>query len=396
MTHLVVAVLGVIAGATAVYVALQWKHHNLQEQKEDQDRREVKIQESLKKMERFKNEKAEFDLRVISFKELEDENSILKRDLQNIDVNLRKIELDRNIQQEKQEGLDRRGGELGRRYLADNIKWITASLTPNNFVTCKKRLQTAIDWCRKIDFAITAKEETGFHQDLKAEFQKTVRAALEREEQARIKAQIREEQKLEKEIERELERLERECSAIQAALDKALAEAKDEHGAEVELLRQRLAEAEEKSQRAKSRAQMTRAGHVYVISNVGSFGDGVFKIGMTRRLDPMDRVKELGDASVPFGFDVHMMLSSDDAPALESVLHRHFHRLRVNKVNPRKEFFKTTIDSIATVVRGNHGEVEYVADAEALEYRQSMEISEEDQDFLESTFNQLSRDTSGD
>lgn len=97
----------------------------------------------------------------------------------------------------------------------------------------------------------------------------------------------------------------------------------------------------------------------------------LFKVGMTRRLEPMDRVKELGDASVPFSFDVHAMISSDDAPALESALHRELDQCRVNTVNLRKEFFRTDIDTIVGAVKKNHGTVEYVADAEALEYFQS-------------------------
>jgi hypothetical protein len=120
-----------------------------------------------------------------------------------------------------------------------------------------------------------------------------------------------------------------------------------------------------------SLAQQTRAGHVYVISNVGSFGPGVFKIGMPRRREPLDRVHELGDASVPFPFDVHAMIRCDDAPALEAALHQRFRSYRVNRVNPRKEFFRVGVEEIAAAVREHHGEVEYRADAEALEYMNS-------------------------
>jgi hypothetical protein len=111
-------------------------------------------------------------------------------------------------------------------------------------------------------------------------------------------------------------------------------------------LEQQLAEAKAKEQRAKSMAEMTRRGHVYVISNIGSFGEIVYKIGLTRRLDPMERVKELGDASVPFSFDVHALIYTEDAPALEAALHREFTDRRVNAVNLRKEFFKTDLASI--------------------------------------------------
>ena len=95
-----------------------------------------------------------------------------------------------------------------------------------------------------------------------------------------------------------------------------------------------------------SRAQMTRSGHVYVISNVGSFGQDVFKVGMSRRLDPMERVKELGDASVPFPFDVHAMIFTEDAPGLEKAIHRQIWESRVNRVNDRREFFQLTMSEL--------------------------------------------------
>ncbi|KYF67957.1 GIY-YIG nuclease family protein [Sorangium cellulosum] len=125
-------------------------------------------------------------------------------------------------------------------------------------------------------------------------------------------------------------------------------------------------------ERAISQAQMTRSGNVYVISNVGSFGEHVYKIGMTRRLQPMDRIKELGDASVPFEFDVHAMIKSDDAPALEGALHREFHHRRVNLVNERKEFFRIELDEFAITVQKLHGEIEFARIAEAKEYRQTL------------------------
>jgi hypothetical protein len=183
-----------------------------------------------------------------------------------------------------------------------------------------------------------------------------------------------------------MDTLERERAAIQAALTKALADAHDSHSEEIERLKAKLSEAEERNRRAIAQAQLTRAGHIYVISNFGSFGPDVFKIGMTRRLEPMDRIAELGDASVPFPFDVHMMISCEDAPSLENALHRHFHLNRINKVNPRKEFFKVTLEDIAQIVESKHGKVDYIADADALEYRQSMSMTVDDQEYIEQAF----------
>jgi multidrug efflux pump subunit AcrA (membrane-fusion protein) len=173
---------------------------------------------------------------------------------------------------------------------------------------------------------ISKNEERVLLEELKKQFELAVRAAVEREEQARIRAQMREELKREKEIQDEIERAEREKRAVQVALDRAMREADGRHSVEIARLQAQLAEAEAKSQRAISQAQLTKAGTVYVISNIGSFGEGVFKIGMTRRLEPMDRVIELGDASVPFPFDVHMMIATDNAPELEKALHRAFYK----------------------------------------------------------------------
>jgi hypothetical protein len=113
-------------------------------------------------------------------------------------------------------------------------------------------------------------------------------------------------------------------------------------------------------------------GHVYVISNIGSFGEDVYKIGMTRRLEPMDRVIELGDASVPFPFDVHAMIRSDDAPTLEKHLHKHFMMDQVNKLNPRKEFFKLGIANIKQAVDELGIEAHWTLTADAREYRESL------------------------
>ncbi len=400
MLYVFTFLMGLIAGSVCVFLALAVKRMRLKEQKSKQDAQGKSIRKTLQAIKTKQQEldqqavqlqvqQKEIDARVVSYRELQMENAILKRDLQNIDVDLRKVQLDRELQRKTQETLDQRSNDLGGRYLKENIKWIGSSLTTNNFVACKQRLQKVIERCRGIGFDVSAEEEASLLVDLKEEYEKIVRAAFEREEQNRIKTQIREEQRLEREIERELKQLDRERAAIQAALDKALAETEDKHSEEIERLKARLAEAEEKSQRAISRAQMTKSGHVYIISNIGSFGEGVFKIGLTRRLEPRDRVRELSCASVPFPFDVHMMISSDNAPALENVLHKAMHKLRINKTNPRKEFFKTDIEAIRQVVEENHGEVQYVADPEALEYRQSLTILDEDLEFIENVYDAL-------
>ncbi|USD28448.1 DUF4041 domain-containing protein [Pseudoalteromonas sp. SCSIO 43201] len=211
---------------------------------------------------------------------------------------------------------------------------------------------------------------------------------IELAEQREIKQQIREEEKARKEIEKAIKEAEKEERILQKALEKAraeLASANEEQRMEFEAqladLESKLVEAEERGQRALSMAQQTRRGHVYVISNIGSFGDNVFKIGMTRRLEPLDRVKELGDASVPFSFDIHAMIYSEDAPTLEKELHRRFERESVNKINPRKEFFKTSLAEIRQVVeQQNLSDVHWTMKAEAAEYRESLAIEKAQQE----------------
>lgn len=327
-----------------------------------------------------------FEHQIISYQELKDENAVLKRDLQNIDVNLQKRELDAEIREQRQKQLDDRSTQLAKRYLGDTVKAVVASIGPSNFSACKHKLLEVIARCREIGFEVPTDEEARLLSDLRQEFEKEVRAAFQREEQSRIKAQIREEERLKREIDRELKQLERERAAIQAALDQALAAAKGEHTAEVERLQARLAEAEEKSKRTMSMAQQTKAGHVYVISNIGTFGTDVFKIGMTRRLEPKERVDELGSASVPFPFDVHMMIHCDDAPAPENALHKALHNNRVNRANPRKEFFKAQLPEIVKVVEQHHGTVDYVATPEALEYHQSISMSAADSEYIEKVY----------
>lgn len=324
--------------------------------------------------------------RVITYEELSAENLVLKRDLQNIDVNLNKLQLDVDAQDQRQGSLEQRSNQLAQRYLSESVKAIVAAVGPNNFSVSKQRLLSTIQRCREIGYEISKDNEAKLLADLKTEFEKAVKAEFERQEQARIKAQIREEERLKRDAEREIKQAEREQAAIQAALDQALAAANNQHTAEVQRLQEKLAEAEERAKRAISMAQLTKSGHVYVISNIGSFGSDVFKVGMTRRLDPKERVYELGCAAVPFPFDIHMMIRSEDAPALENALHRALHKQRINKANPRKEFFKTNVEIILQAARTAGATVEYVADAEALEYHQSLNMSDEDAELIDRVY----------
>jgi len=202
-----------------------------------------------------------------------------------------------------------------------------------------------------------------------------------REEQRRIQEQIREEEKVRREQERAIRDAQEKQEAIQQALvkmrqeaDEASQEERARYDAQIAELSARLEEAEAAKQREISLAQLTRAGNVYIISNIGSFGEEVFKIGMTRRRDPMDRIWELSDASVPFDFDVHAMIYTEDAPALEGLLHEAFDDLRVNQVNYRKEFFRLPLESIRNVAAKHGLNVEFTMAADAREYRETLAL----------------------
>jgi hypothetical protein len=203
----------------------------------------------------------------------------------------------------------------------------------------------------------------------------------EREEQRELRERMREEAIVAKEQEkadREAAEAAEQERLIKEALERARAEmeaAAGERQAELEAkmreLEQQVAEAHAKTERAISEAQLTRVGHVYVISNIGAFGENIYKIGMTRRKDPEDRVWELSGAAVPFDFDIHALIRTDDAPALEAELHRRFAHRRVNVVNERKEFFHVSMTEIAEVVRERCGDIELTLVAEAAEFFQS-------------------------
>lgn len=206
----------------------------------------------------------------------------------------------------------------------------------------------------------------------------------ERLQQKAIREQMVEEEKVRREIEKEKAKIEKEENQFKKEITKLMGYIQKSNEAEKQLYIDKIHELEAKLKQVEAdkkdvlnREQNTRAGYVYVISNIGSFGEDVYKIGMTRRLEPMDRVKELGDASVPFEFDVHAMIFSDDAPALETVLHNTFRDNQVNKVNPRKEFFRVKLSEIEKVVKENfNATVTFTKVAEAAQYRESLKLEQ--------------------
>ena len=202
----------------------------------------------------------------------------------------------------------------------------------------------------------------------------------EKEAAKEARARQREEAKAAKELEEARKKLEKEQTHYQNALTKLLAQINTASPSELDALNAKRKELEGQLSKIDTeikdvdyRAANQKAGYVYIISNIGSFGEDIYKIGMTRRLDPMDRVNELGDASVPFDFDVHAMIFTDDAPALETALHNAFADRKVNCINHRREFFNVTLDEIKQVVRQNFDKtVEFVDIAPAQQYRESL------------------------
>jgi hypothetical protein len=179
------------------------------------------------------------------------------------------------------------------------------------------------------------------------------------------------------------EELEDDIYYRKSDLKKAQRLAQQLHGAsskkvekQIATLQKEIQTLEAKFARATSQAQVTKAGYIYVISNIGSFGEGVVKIGMTRRLEPTDRVRELGDASVPFRFDIHTLAFVDNAPMIENLLHKKFDKNRVNTDNPRKEFFKVSPKKVAEAMEALEVESDWYFEIEAKEYRESLLIRE--------------------
>lgn len=205
----------------------------------------------------------------------------------------------------------------------------------------------------------------------------------EREQQKAIKEQMLEEEKIRREIERQKAKIEKDQSQCNNEVKKLLSYMqktssdveKQLYVDKIKELEDKLKQLEEEKNSVLEREANARAGYVYVISNIGSFGEDIYKIGMTRRLEPMDRIKELSSASVPFEFDVHAMIFSDNAPELENILHKHFEKNSVNRINLKKEFFHVSLEEIEKVVKENYNNtVVFTRIPIAEEYRQTLNI----------------------
>lgn len=218
-------------------------------------------------------------------------------------------------------------------------------------------------------------------QRLQLEYELQQKLFKEKEEARALAEEKREEEKALRELEKARRDAERDEIYYTKALDKVKRDIENATGTKYEILSDKirrleieLEEARENKERAISMAQQTRKGYVYIISNIGSFGENIFKIGMTRRIDPEDRIRELSNASVPFRYDIHAMILSEDAPSLENELHRTFNKNRLNLINGRKEFFNIDIKEIENKLQELGIDVEVMDSAEARDYRASQTL----------------------
>lgn len=217
-------------------------------------------------------------------------------------------------------------------------------------------------------------------KELRLAFEYQCKKQQEKEEQKAARAEQREQAKVQKELEEQRKRVEKEQTHYQTAFEKLKAQLELQPDNSDLLnkqaqLEKHLADIDKALSDIDYRQANMKAGYVYIISNIGAFGENIYKIGMTRRLDPQERIDELGDASVPFNFDVHAMIFSDDAPALEAALHRAFEDRKLNMVNQRREFFNVSLEEIKEVVKKNFDKtVEFIDVPDAEQYRISLKM----------------------
>lgn len=258
-----------------------------------------------------------------------------------------------------------------------------SNVTWNNFRVMKTRIEKAFEALNKLGMVMQVSLTPDYRdaqlEELQLVFEAAEKKQQEREEQRRLRAEQREEERVQRELTREKEEAEKDEAKYQKALEKvkkdmetALDAERDAMLARIKALETDLAEAHDRKERAIAQAQLTKVGHVYVISNIGALGEGILKIGLTRRLDPEERVQELGDASVPFPFDIHALIYSENAPELETKLHEHFWERRVNWANDRKEFFRVNLDEVSAVLAELGLRTNLLAVPEAREFRETL------------------------
>lgn len=289
----------------------------------------------------------------------------------------------------------------GRKMTNDTIKMILrcfntdcdnaiSKVKYNNVDSMQARIQKSFDTLNKLNEINKVELSEDYlslkFQELWLAVEYAFKKQDEKEEMKRARQELREQAILQKELEEARKNIVKEQQHYSNALTKLSTQLESDLSEEQKSnLLEKKQEVEEQLQKLQEslenvdyRAANQKAGYVYIISNIGAFGENVYKIGMTRRLEPMDRVDELGDASVPFNFDVHAMIFSEDAPKLEAALHRAFEDKKLNMINTRREFFHVTLEEIEQVVKENYDKtVEFIKTPPAEQYRRSKAILED-------------------
>jgi hypothetical protein len=268
-----------------------------------------------------------------------------------------------------------------------------AKVKYNNAVSLEKRINKTFNALNKLSEVNKCEIVSGYLKlrleelDLTHGFQE--KKKQEDEEQRRIREQMREEERARRELEKAKKEVEQEVRQREQALEQARREILQAEGKQreqfelkIQQLTQQLAEAQANEQKVLFRAQWTKSGHVYILSNIGSFGENVYKIGITRRIEPLDRVRELSGAAVPFPFDVHAMIFSENALEMEKLLHQRFWERSINKVNERKDFFRVSLEEIVLAVEEiaqktkavRKAEIRFTKLAEAEQYRKTLSM----------------------
>ena len=290
----------------------------------------------------------------------------------------------------------------GTKMTNDNIKQILRTFNTecenaidrvkfNNIDSMRKRIEKSFESLNKLNQTVNVGLKPSFLnlkiEELYLAYEYQVKKKEEKEEQKRIREELREQAKLKRELEEARKNIDKDLKHFTNALEtlniqlnnnelnqeqrEALLNKKNELEEQISTLTNNLKDID-------YRQENQKAGYVYVISNIGAFGENIYKIGMTRRLNPQDRIDELGDASVPFNFDVHAMIFAEDAPALENALHKAFDNKKVNMINQRREFFNVKLEEIEKVVRTNFDNtVEFIKTPEAEQYRESVKMREQ-------------------
>ena len=256
----------------------------------------------------------------------------------------------------------------------------------NNYDTSVKKMERSFNAIAKLGITMSISITSNYYdlkiQELQLALEYQIQKQREKEEKAELRAQQREEARLQKELKEQRKNIDKERKHYEQALsniNKQISSSSDENIEELNKKKEEIIQSlSDIDTKIKDIDYREANQNVYIISNIGSFGEGIYKIGMTRRLNPQERVDELGDASVPFKFDVHAMIFSEDAPALEAKLHRAFEDRKLNLVNQRREFFKVSLDEIKEVVKNNFDKtVEFVEVPDADQYRISLKLREE-------------------